>query len=103
VIDQRVIPEPRKHFVVPGVLTERQYRKILSVIPIREAHGVRDHPTHRLDPALRPLQTRRVFFQRGDECQPAPLAFNDGTPLRINGLDLFEIPIHSAKRWKRRD
>ena len=95
-IDQRVIPEPRKHFVVPGVLTERQYRKILSVIPIREAHGARDNPTHRLDPALRPLQTRRVFFQRGDECQPAPLAFKPKKRFEINLLEWAALPIRGA-------
>jgi len=31
-------------------------------VPIREAHGARDNPTHRLDPALRPFKLGGSFF-----------------------------------------
>lgn len=42
VIDHRMIPSPQKQFIEPQVLTEEQYRKIVSVIPVGRLYGARD-------------------------------------------------------------
>jgi site-specific recombinase XerD len=42
VIDYRTIPCPEKQFSEPTVVTEEQYRKIISVIPTHDIHGPRD-------------------------------------------------------------
>lgn len=42
VIDYRVIPALQREFSQPDILTEEQYRQLLSVIPVHEPHGARD-------------------------------------------------------------
>lgn len=42
VVDYRIIPSPQPQFSQPSILTEEEYRKIISVIATKELQGARD-------------------------------------------------------------